>query len=73
MLAPDWFRHDYKDAQGRSRRIAVAQSEQALREYAAKHGKQIEATYQHGHIAKRRLGQVVKVKLVSKWYGLLSA
>lgn len=70
---PDWLRANYRDAQGKPRRICVGMSEQALRDHAQKHGKQIEQTHAMTRTRKRRMGNVVKRMNVTVIYGLLSA
>jgi hypothetical protein len=70
---PDWLHPNYRDAQGRPRRIAVAMSEQALHDHAAKHGKQIEAMHPMQRERKHRQGSVTRRKIVTVIYGLLSA
>jgi len=70
---PDWLRADYRDAQGKPRRICVGLSEQVLRDHAQKDGKQIEQTHAIEHVRRRRMGAVTKKTRVTVVYGLLSA
>lgn len=72
MPDPDWLRANYKDAQGKPRRIITASSEDALQKYAQKQGKQVESTFERTRMANVRSGTIVKQKLVRQWYGLLS-